>query len=721
MTTGWHTSCKGHSPAFRDACSWAVLLGVNEKVNTRVTIMNKSNQTILSTFTNFAKLWAIAGSLAWTCVANAEHANSVPGRILVKARDGITESELQQLFAAHGAQQHSAIHQINVRILNVPEAARDHVLDALQHHASIEFAEPDSIHEPSLVPNDTYYSSAWHLPKIEVPQAWDITTGSSSVIIAILDKGVDGTHPDLAAKIVSGWNFYDNNSDTSDVVGHGTLVAGAAAAMSDNGIGVTSLAWSCRIMPVRISDTTGSAYDSTAAQALTWAADHGARVANISYALSQSSAVTTAAQYFQSKGGVVTVAAGNYSTFVAASDNPYVLTISATDSSDVLGSFSNTGNNIDLAAPGVNIATTVRGGSYGISSGTSLSAPVVAGVAALVISANPGLAGSQVQDILKNTTDDLGAPGWDPSYGWGRVNAYKAVLAAKGATPPTSDTTPPTASISAPTGGTTVSGTVSVTVASSDNVGVSKVELYANGTLAGTSTTGSFSWNTTTRTNGSCNLQARAYDAAGNSASSAQVNITVQNTVTDTTAPTATITAPAAGSTVSGVVSVNVGATDNVGVTRVEWYLNGTMVSSSASATATFFWNTATCPNGSCTLQAKAYDAAGNLGSSSLMTVSVNNAPPSSDLVAPSVQITSPPSGARVVKTTKVYVTATDNVAVTRVDLVVDSKVYSTSTMVNPVFSWNTSKIFSGAHALQAVAYDAAGNVTRSTVVTVNK
>src|SRR5213592_3222223 len=201
MTTGWHTSCKGHSPAFRDACSWAVLLGVNEKVNTRVTIMKKSNHTILSTFTNFAKLWAIAGSLAWTCVVNAEHANSVPGRILVKARDGITESELQQLFAAHGAQQHSAIHQINVRILNMPEAARDHVLEALQHHPNVEFAEQDVIVPPSLIPNDPSFNNQWHLPKMQCPSAWDVTRGSTAVTIAICDSGIDASHPDLAGAI----------------------------------------------------------------------------------------------------------------------------------------------------------------------------------------------------------------------------------------------------------------------------------------------------------------------------------------------------------------------------------------------------------------------------------------------------------------------------------------------------------------------------------------
>ncbi len=661
-------------------------------------------------------------ALTLTGVLHAAPANTVPGRLLVKPRDAVNEAALQQLFASHGTQQHDAIHQINVRILNVPEAARDHVLDALQHNPNIEFAEPDGIREPSLIPNDTYYSFAWHLPKIQAPQAWDIATGASSVIIAILDTGVESTHPDLAAKIVSGWNFYDNNSNTSDVLGHGTQVAGGAAATSNNGTGVSSLAWGCRIMPIRVSDTTGSAFDSTIAQALSWAADRGVRVANASYAVSQSSAVASAAQYFQSKGGVVTIAAGNQSTFVTAADNPYALTISATDSSDLLCAWSNTGNIIDLAAPGSGIPSTGIGGSYVTAGGTSLSAPIVAGVAALVISVNPSLSGAQVQDILRKSADDLGAPGWDPSYGWGRVNAYKAVLAATGGTPPPADTTPPTASITSPTGASTVSGTVSVAVTASDNVGVTRLELYLNEALAGTSTTvpATFSWSTATYSNGSCNLQARAYDAFGNSGSSAVVSVTVQNPVADTTAPSVQLSSPTAGSTVSGAVNVAVSATDNVGVTKVEWYLNGALAGTSATGSATFSWNTSTCPNGSCTLQAKAYDAAGNVGSASA-TVSVNNVSLPSDTVPPSVQITSPNSGTTVVKSMKIYVAATDNVAVTRVDLLVDGKLLSTSSSATTVFSWNTLKVARGSHMLQAVGYDAAGNKGSSTAVTVYK
>jgi hypothetical protein len=263
-----------------------------------------------------------------------------------------------------------------------------------------------------------------------------------------------------------------------------------------------------------------------------------------------------------------------------------------------------------------------------------------------------------------------------------------------------------------------VAGAVTIGVSASDNVGVTKVECYINDVLASTSTTGSFSWNTTAYSNGSYALRAKAYDAAGNVGTSAATTVSIQNIAADTTAPSATIAAPTAGSTVSGIISVTVNATDNVSVTKVEWYLNGVVAGSSTGSTATFSWNTASCPNGPCNLQARAYDAAGNVGSSTTMSVTVQNL---ADTTAPSVRITSPTSGSTATRSTKVYVTASDNVGVTRVDLRVDGKLYATSTSATPVFSWNTLKISRGSHMLEAVAYDTAGNSSRSAIVTVYK
>ena len=380
------------------------------------------------------------------------------------------------------------------------------------------------------------------------------------------------------------------------------------------------MAWGCRVMPIRISDPNGSATYSAAANGLAWAADHGARVANISYIMTGSSTVTAAASYFQSKGGVVTISAGNYSTFDASPDNPYALTVSGITGSDLIWSSSNTGNNVDLSAP-YYVYTTVKGGGYSGVSGTSVSAPIVAGVAALVFSVNPNLTASQAQDILKQSADDLGSVGWDTNYGWGRVNAAHAVNLAGGSPPTPPDTTPPSVSITSPIAGSVVSGAVSVQIAASDNVGVASASLRVDGVLLGSDTTApySFTWNTTTLSNGTHTLATTASDAAGNTSSSS-VSITVNNPVLDTTPPTVNITSPTGGN-VNGVVSVLANAIDNVGVVKVNLYVDGALVSTATSSPFTNKWNAKKAAAGAHSLQCKVYDAAGNLGVSSIVTV----------------------------------------------------------------------------------------------------
>ena len=558
----------------------------------------------------------------------ADPADHAPDRLLVKPKAGARESAVHALFAKNGANQKEIIHQLDLRVVTVKPEKLQQVMERLRRNRNIEFVEPDWILAPSTVPTDPDYVNEWHLPKIDAPTAWDTTTGSSAVTIAILDSGVDSSHPDLAPLIVPGWNYVDNNADTSDVSGHGTGVAGAAAAAANNGTGVAGVAWGCRLMPLRVSDTNGYGNISAMVSALTWAADHGARVANLSFAgVAKVSSIITAAQYFQSKGGVVTASAGNAGIFDTSPTNPYFLVVSATDINDLVASWSNTGSNIDLAAPGVNIETTTRGGDFGSGSGTSFSAPVVAGAAALAISANPTLPGTQIQTILKQTADDLGAPGWDTSYGAGRLNVGRAVLLAKNSTPSIpGDSTAPAPNITAPANSSTVSGTVTVTISATDNVRVTSVDCYLNSTLLGTSTnaTPNFLWDTAGYPNGSYTLQARAHDAAGNVGLSSVVNVSVLNTVTppaDTTAPTVQILTPLNGASVGRSVKVSVASADDVGVTRVDLYTDGKFYASSTSATNVFTWNTSKLTKGTHTLRAWAYDAAGNVGASALISV----------------------------------------------------------------------------------------------------
>jgi len=549
-----------------------------------------------------------------------ETSKFIRGRVLVRFRSETMSLARRDLIAEAGAKDAGTLPAIGVHILELPvEANEEATVRALQTRPEVEFAELDRLVPPAeVVPNDPWYANwEWHLRKINGPAAWSMNSGSSSVVLAILDTGVDGTHEDLAPKMVAGWNINDNNSDTRDVTGHGTLVAGTAAASSNNAVGVASVAWGCRIMPVRISDSTGSATFSNMASGLTWAADHGARVANLSFRASTSSAVTSAAQYFQNRGGVVTVAAGNEAVFEPALDNPYELTVSGSDPNDLLYGWSNTGNNIDLAAPGSAYSTT-RGGGYSSVSGTSIAAPIVAGVAALVISNNPNLTGQEVQDTLKQSADDLGTPGWDSSYGWGRVNAERALSGGGGGG---GDSTPPNVSFLSPSAGATVSSTLSVQVDAADNVGVASVTVSVDGASLGSDSTApyTFTWDTKSSLNGSHTLVATAQDAAGNK-STASMSVTVNN-IADTTPPSISILSPSNGARISSQVTVLVSASDQVGVARVDLYVDGALTSSATTSPFTTKWNAKKAKAGAHTLQCRAYDAAGNVGLSGNLTV----------------------------------------------------------------------------------------------------
>jgi thermitase len=453
----------------------------------------------------------------------------VARRVLIKFHDNILPDHARQIIASLGARDTDEIPDIGVHILDLPYEANELAFaKAFESRPEVEFAELDRILPlQQMVPNDPLYDNpnSWSLTRINAPEGWSIETGSSNIIIAVLDTGVEATHPELASKIVPGWNIYNNNGDTSDIYGHGTAVAGTAAASSNNNVGVASVAWGCRIMPIRISDNSGYGSYSNIASGLTWAADHGARVANISYDVSGSRTVSTAAKYFQGKSGVVVSAAGNQGIACSSGDDPYILTVGATDSSDNLFYWSNMGNNLDLVAPGT-VYTTVLGGLYGIGGGTSFASPIVAGVAALVLSVNPSLTPGQVQNLLKEGADDLGVVGWDSNFGSGRVNVGHALSLALAAGSGV-DTTSPYVSIMTPGEGSLVTGTVNVAVSTGDDTGVVKVSLFVDGMLQASSVNSPFTikWNTRKTKSGGHTLHARAYDAAGNVGASSLVTV----------------------------------------------------------------------------------------------------------------------------------------------------------------------------------------------------
>lgn len=491
----------------------------------------------------------------------------------------------------------------------------------------MEFAEPDYTATAVGSANDPYFiaGNQWYLQKIQIPAAWDYGTGTTGVTVAILDSGVLASHPDLGGKVLAGYDFHNSDSDPSDDNGHGTAVAGLTAAASNNQIGMAGIAWANPVLPAKVLGADGSGSYSAISNAITWAADRGARVINLSLGgTSSSRTLQQAVDYAWSRNTVIIAAAGNNGNntafYPAACNN--VVAVSATNASDLRPSWSNFGSYVDISAPGENVLSLQGPSSYAYWNGTSFSSPITAGVVALMISANPGLSNQAVVDLLLRNADDIGSAGYDVYYGNGRVNAYRAVAAAANST--TIDQIPPVASILSPADGAIVSGTVPVSLSATDNVAVTRLELWIDGTLASQSTTpnATVNWDTTLAADGTHTLEARAYDAA-NLTGTRRITVQVINsTSADTQAPVTSITSPANGSRItSKSIKVNVAANDNVRVARVELYINGRLHGTSTTVPASFSWSTSKLPSGAHTLQSYAYDAAGNMGSSALITV----------------------------------------------------------------------------------------------------
>ncbi len=657
-------------------------------------------------------------------IEGEDSAPFVEGELLVQTRAGVGREKLKkEVLDGLGASIQEDIPRINTKRIKVPAKAQRMIRAYLKKHPHIKYVEKNYLAEAASIPNDDSYATQWHLPAISAPSAWDISTGSSSVSIAIADSGVDPTHPDLAAKLLPGYNFVSNNTDTRDIYGHGTKVAGAAAAISNNNAGIAGVAWINPIVPLVVADSTGYATYSNMAKAIIHAADNGIRVINLSFAGSSSSTtLQNAVNYAWNKGTILFASAGNYGTstpqYPAACN--HAVAVTATTSSDTRSSFSSYGSWVTVAAPGSSILTTTNGGGYASVSGTSFSSPITAGLAALILSVKPGLTAEQVVDILKQNSDDLGVAGFDQYFGYGRINAYKSLTAAGGSAPQPGDTTAPISAITSPANGASVTGTVTVNVSASDNTGISRVELYVNGTLLATETTApySFSWDTSASGTGTRYLKAVAYDLAGNSGESSPVTVTVTSGG-DTSAPAVIITNPVDGADITGVNSVvlKASATDNVGVTKMEIYVDGVYKGYYSKSSITWNWNTSGLTSGAHSIMVKAYDAVRNVGSASATVY--KNVTQASDTTPPVSSITSPANGSSVSGTIAVDVAASDDTGVSRVELYVNGTLHATDSAAPYSFSWDTATSGTGTRYLQAIAYDAAGNAGPSSQITV--
>ncbi|MFN8608055.1 MAG: S8 family serine peptidase [Vulcanimicrobiota bacterium] len=395
----------------------------------------------------------------FAATSNSTAPESRPATILIKMADQPTSDQAQQASeilddsgAVTQAQLPNDVQQLQVAPSH--EGAEQALCEQLMASGAVEFAEPDYKLPPVLIPNDTYYAQQWHLPKVSAPAAWDLARGKNTVTVAVCDTGVLATHPDLSSSLLPGFNAVDGTTNTSPIHPHGTMVSGCISAIGNNSQGVAGVAFGVKILPVRVSnDATGSAYLSDMANGVRWAADHGARVINLSYGGAQYATIDQAAQYARGKNALLFMAAGNDGLDISTSYPDYgsFVLVGASNPSDGRSSFSNYGTAIDLVAPGESIVTTTLNNGYASVAGTSFASPITAAGAALMLSANPNLTVSQLETLLMAACDDIGAAGEDKVFGKGRLNVLNAVRRVQALAP----NLPPVANLSAsPLGGT---------------------------------------------------------------------------------------------------------------------------------------------------------------------------------------------------------------------------------------------------------------------------
>lgn len=405
-------------------------------------------------------------------------ANLVPDEIIVKYDRTVTSGRKAGIRQAYGLtkKRDSLKHGAFV----VYKHRNPHaIMNMLKHEPGVISVEQNAYAYAYMVPNDPFYSYQWHMQRIGMENAWNENDGAGSVV-AVIDTGVKQSLEDLAGTSFSaGYDFVNSDDDPTDDEGHGSHVAGTVAQTTNNNTGVAGVAFNATIMPIKVLNWRGSGTYDDIADGIYFATTAGADVINMSLGGPTSLTILEdAVNEAWSSGVVVVCAAGNENSDVPSYPAAYenAISVSATTSLDTLASYSNYGDTIDIAAPGGDSGdnngdgyddmilqnTFSRSGEgYYFYAGTSMASPHVAGVAALVKSANPALGNDQIRGILETTAEDLGDPDWDPDFGYGLVDAYAAVLAAGG--DGGGDVTPPVLSDFSETAITTTSATINWT------------------------------------------------------------------------------------------------------------------------------------------------------------------------------------------------------------------------------------------------------------------
>lgn len=290
-------------------------------------------------------------------------------KIIIQFEDNVELVEVKEMVKTYGGilQNFESKKDLkvigNIYELKIPQNDRNKIVDSFRKDKRVKFVEEDQLIPGSFIPNDPKFINQWYIKHLKVDSIWDSYTGKD-IIVAVLDTGVDSTHPDLNANIIPGWNLLLNNNNTQDTNNHGTWVAGVIAAIANNNIGIAGVSYSVKIMPIVIANENAYAYWSYIATGLIKAADMGAKIANVSYMAYNSSLVENAAKYFMDKGGIVFVSSGNEGLYKTAKPSDYTVVVGAIGTNNVRMSWSNYGLMLDIMAPGDSIITTKRGNLY---------------------------------------------------------------------------------------------------------------------------------------------------------------------------------------------------------------------------------------------------------------------------------------------------------------------------------------------------------------------
>ncbi|MEB3196024.1 MAG: S8 family peptidase [Candidatus Sericytochromatia bacterium] len=396
-----------------------------------------------------------------TISTSAASAPRYANRLVIRYKASASSSAIRSLHQRFSLTSQREIGTLALGVLALPsQLTAEAAIGKLQGHPAVDFVEPDYLYSLPNRPATrraasirrslsavgasalSPFGDLWGLGKISLPAVWNAHSGHPAVTVAVIDTGVDAMHPDLAGTIVPGTSLIGGSTGPQDDHGHGTHVAGVIAANRMDGRGVYGVAPACRIMPVKVLNHEGKGDTGDIVAGLIWAVNHGAKVVNMSLGgTGGSRALMEAVRYAQSKDVLVVAAMGNEGENAQEypAGYPGVMAVGATDDADRLADFSNYGSWISVAAPGVAILSTLptqtvsvnrnegKSRNQDLMDGTSMAAPFVAGLAALVRSAYPQLTAPQVKVRIERSADDLGAKGFDERFGWGRINAQKAL------------------------------------------------------------------------------------------------------------------------------------------------------------------------------------------------------------------------------------------------------------------------------------------------------